>query len=158
MLKPYVGATVHYIPTKDDADFRGLECAAPYAAIVTKVRSDLDVDLVVFTVMRHPPTVARTVIPYSLKTDGAAHWKWIDARMLGETMPDPGEVEVTPQSSPLFEQMTPIQALPDALRDLMPGRGERDRLLLERWAQALETNSIDDTVLVRERVEPKELE
>lgn len=44
--------------------------------------------------------------------------------------------------------MIPLQ---QALRELQPGRPQRDRLLLERWAQAYENNLIDDTVLAGPR-------
>lgn len=51
-------------------------------------------------------------------------------------------------TDPKWVYNTDAKPLEDILRNLQFGRGVRDIALLERWAQALETHSIDDTVLV----------
>ncbi len=138
MLKPYVGAIIHYIPMSD-TELRCRTCDQPRAAIITRIHTDLDVDLFVFTSKALNPGVVRTVVPYALVADKAPHWRWVQDTLHGGV---PEQVERDTRSA--------LQPLQDALRSLIPGRGSRDRLLLERWAQALETGSIDDTVLVKD--------
>ena len=144
MLKPYVGAIVHYIPMSDK-ELRCESCDQPRAAIITRVHNDLDVDLLVFTSKRVvDPCRVRTTVSYALMTDEAPHWRWLDTRMLGETVPDPDEV-ATGEVDDMYVDL-PLQ---DALRALIPGRGDRDRLLLERWALALEGNLVDTSVVYK---------
>ena len=62
-------------------------------------------------------------------------------KTLGETVQDPGEVPTK-----VGEPTSPLQ---DVLRSLMSGRGIRDRLLLNRWAKALDGNLVDTSVVFK---------
>ncbi len=181
MLKPYIGASVHYIPMNDE-ELRCSKCEhdAPRAAVITRVHSDLDVDLLIFTTKKETPTQVRHVVPYATKAY-APHWRWINTTMLEETAADPEELAEIAQTvyaplrrvekSPLtpevveagrvhptevakappeveeVDEMYVALPLQGALRALIPGRGIRDRLLLERWAKALEGHLVDTSVM-----------
>jgi len=157
MLKPYVGATVHYIPMSDE-ELRCKSCDQPRAAMITRVHNDLDVDLVVFTSKENWPAHVRTVVSYALMSDKAPHWRWIDTTVF-ETVQDPETKYSTSPSHAASVLMSDAPddlknavrimhhaPLQDALRALAPGRGDRDRLLLERWALALEGHLVDTSV------------
>ncbi|KKM89878.1 hypothetical protein LCGC14_1244370 [marine sediment metagenome] len=51
------------------------------------------------------------------------------------------------RASELHDGTAEDAPLQDALRALMAGRGDRDRLLLERWALALEGHLVDTSVI-----------
>ncbi len=57
------------------------------------------------------------------------------------------EVEDAPDWAKDAVQIMSKAPLQDALRALVAGRGDRDRLLLERWALALEGHLVDTSVI-----------
>ena len=152
MLKPYVGATVHYIPMSDE-ELKCANCDQPRAAIITRVHNLRDVDLVVFTSSASWPVHVRTAIPYALYTDKTPHWRWMhDAgSQLSEETADGVKRYDTAASAVTWAkdavQIMSKAPLQDALRALVAGRGDRDRLLLERWALALEGHLVDTSVI-----------
>ena len=146
MPKPQVGTVVHYIPMSDQ-ELRCKTCDQPRAAIITRVHNDQDVDLLVFTTKADNACRIRTVVPYALVTDKAPHWRWIGDSMGEQKTTVTAQMSLANEHAPRILDLWAQRPLQDVLRSLTHGRGTRDRLLLERWAKALEGHLVDTSVV-----------
>jgi hypothetical protein len=142
-MRPTIGRIIHYWPGTSEQ----LPQGEPIAALVIGTHGEDVVDCVLFPDGGDCPTVTRRVYvepvraPRRYDTPG---WAWPPRAPAGggvQAEKPPREFIIT------YDAEGSLRPLSVVLRNLMDGRPPQERLLLERWAQAVEHGEVDGSIV-----------
>jgi hypothetical protein len=139
-MRPTIGRIIHYWPGTSEQ----LPQGEPIAALVIGTHGEDVVDCVLFPDGGDCPTVTRRVYVEPVRAsrrDDTPGWAW------PERVEEGNEEVRKPLSLAGWDQLSATTPLATVLRALQAGRDARDRLLLERWAQAVEHGEVDGSIV-----------